>query len=148
VLGFFLLSLTDLQEYRREIRSADDFSQFLAFARELSTKLHDAVLVDQVVCSFEEREKLLEMLRRHVRNNLVRSFMIRFVYSLSPSRFTFRASISCKQPAFHRGRFFLHFFAGALERFYYFNAILICWAEQKLLLRRSGSHAAADIFDS
>ncbi len=61
-----------VQGYHREIRLADEFTQFLQFAREISGKLHDAVLVDQVVCSFEEREKLLDLLRRHVQHNLVR----------------------------------------------------------------------------
>lgn len=62
---------TVTQDYRRNVRLAEDFEQFLVFAKELAKEIHDAVLVDQVICQVEEKERLLELLKRHIFFNLV-----------------------------------------------------------------------------
>ena len=53
--------------------STGDFAQFSEFAGNLSKEqLRDALLIDQVVYPFQERQELLSTLNDIVRNNIVR----------------------------------------------------------------------------
>jgi telomerase reverse transcriptase len=53
-------------EYRRTASTPDDFAGMIEYAEELSRKVTHAVIVDNVVYSFEDRVQLLRQLSEHI----------------------------------------------------------------------------------
>jgi telomerase reverse transcriptase len=45
---------------------------FIQFAKTITEELKNALLVDQVVHTFEERESLLKLLRSHISNHIIK----------------------------------------------------------------------------
>lgn len=60
------------KEYRRVANSSEELKQFIDFAADLTSKLRKAIIVDQVIHSFEDREELLDLLREHIANHVVK----------------------------------------------------------------------------
>lgn len=60
------------KEYRKSANVSDDFKDFIDFAAEISTNLRNALIVDQVVHSFEDREELMSILHQHISNHIVK----------------------------------------------------------------------------
>ena len=61
------------RNFKRFVSGSGELVQFVDFAKELAAGvLRGAVLTDQVVCHFEEKGKLLELLRQHIFSNIVK----------------------------------------------------------------------------
>ncbi|KJE96616.1 hypothetical protein CAOG_06915 [Capsaspora owczarzaki ATCC 30864] len=61
------------RRYNRRVCVAGDFAQFSEFASSVSKdEMKNALLIDQVVYPFQEKQELLDMLQDVVRNNIIR----------------------------------------------------------------------------
>ncbi|KAF8589789.1 hypothetical protein K439DRAFT_269561 [Ramaria rubella] len=49
-----------------------DHPHFLAYAAKLASVLRHAIFVDHVVYSYEDREEILQLLKEHVTDNIVK----------------------------------------------------------------------------
>jgi telomerase reverse transcriptase len=60
------------KEFRRTAKLPDDLGDFFDFANEITKQLENAIVVDYIVHVFEDRDDMLEILRQHIVNHIVK----------------------------------------------------------------------------
>ena len=61
-----------VKKYYKTAKSSFEFNQFPDFAREIAREIHDTILIDSVVYPFEDRLALLNLLRQHIANHIIK----------------------------------------------------------------------------
>ncbi|KAG2141536.1 hypothetical protein BD769DRAFT_86746 [Suillus cothurnatus] len=58
--------------YIKKAQSEDEHTDFVAYARDLSTTLKQTIFTDQVVYDFQSRTATLKLLEEHIKENIVK----------------------------------------------------------------------------
>ena len=74
IMNFFVICTQICREFHKHVSTADDCRSFPDFFRSLTAtwKLKQVVAVDHVWYLTEGRDKLIDLLKEHIFNNIVR----------------------------------------------------------------------------